>query len=130
MKIVDQTPYYKENGELSLIDRLRAILEFGPGWVKEIEAQKSVISVMKKSLDKNFTLLCNVTPPGLDARIPLILVGPTGLYVMIVTAKAGMFRAKGDQWGIITGSSIKAENPNLLTRVERMARAKIGRAHV
>jgi hypothetical protein len=34
-----------------------------------------------------------------------------------------MFRAKGDQWGIVSGSSIKAENPNLLTRTERMARA-------
>ncbi len=123
MKIVDQTPFFTENGELSLIDRLRATLEFGPGWVKEIEAQKSVISILKKSLDKNFTMLCNVIPPGLDARIPLILVGPTGLYVMVVTPKAGMFRAKGDQWGIISGNSIKAENPNLLTRTERMARA-------
>jgi hypothetical protein len=123
MKIVDQTPFFNENGELSLIDRLRAIMEYGPGWIKEIEATKSVISVLKKSLDKNYTLLCNITPPVLDARIPLILVGPTGLYVMIVTPKVGMFRAKGDQWGILSGNSIKAENPNLLTRTERMARA-------
>jgi hypothetical protein len=34
-----------------------------------------------------------------------------------------MFRAKGDQWGILSGSSIKPENPNLLSRTERMARA-------
>jgi hypothetical protein len=123
MKIIDQTPFFNENGELSFIDRVRATMEFGPGWIKEIEATKSVISVLKKSLDKNYTLLCNITPPGLDARIPLILVGPTGLFVMIVTAKPGMFRAKGDQWGILSGSSIKAENPNLLSRTERMARA-------
>jgi hypothetical protein len=123
MKIIDQTPFFNENGELSFIDRVRATMEYGPGWIKEIEATKSVISVLKKSLDKNYTLLCNITPPGLDARIPLILVGPTGLFVMIVTAKPGMFRAKGDQWGILSGSSIKAENPNLLSRTERMARA-------
>ena len=34
-----------------------------------------------------------------------------------------MFRAKGDQWGLITGNSLKVENPNLLTRTERMAHA-------
>ena len=123
MKIVDQTPFYKENGELSGMDRARAVLQFGLGWFKEIEAQKSVIAVLKKNLDKNYTLLCNVIPPGLEARIPLILVGPTGVYVMCVTPKVGMFRARGDQWGTISGSSLKPENPNLLTRTGRMARA-------
>jgi hypothetical protein len=123
MKIVDQTPYYKENGELSILDRGRAILNFGPGWFKEIEAQKSVIAVLKKNLDKNYTLLCNIIPPGLEARIPLILVGPTGVYVMTVTPKIGMFRARGDQWGGVSGSSFRPENPNLLTLTEKMSRA-------
>ena len=123
MKIVDQTPFYKENGELSLIDRAKAILQFGPGWFKEIEAQKLVIAVLKKTLDKNYTLLCNIIPPGLDARIPLILVGPTGVYVMTVTPKIGMFRARGDQWGTVSGNAFRPENPNLLTLTEKMARA-------
>jgi hypothetical protein len=123
MKIVDQTPYYKENGELSFIDRVKAIMEFGTGWFKEIEAQRLVTAVLKKSLDKNYTLLCNIIPPGLDARIPLILVGPTGVYVMSVTPKIGMFRARGDQWGTVSGSSLRPENPNLLTLTEKMARA-------
>ena len=83
MKIVDQTPFYKENGEISLIDRGKAIMQFGPGWFKQIEAQKSVIAVFKKNLDKNYTLLCNIIPPGLDARIPLILVGLTGVSSVI-----------------------------------------------
>ena len=123
MKVVDQTPFYKENGELSSIDRVKAIMKFGAGWFKEIEAQKSVIAVLDKALDKNYTLLHNVTPAGLDARIPLILVGPTGVFVMCVTPLIGMFRAKGDQWGTITGNAFKPERPNLLPRTERMARA-------
>jgi len=123
MKIVDQTPFYKENGELSILDRGRAIMQFGPGWFKQIEAQKSVITVLKKALDKNFTLLCNIIPPGLDARIPLILVGPTGVYVMSVTPKIGMFRARGDQWGTVSGNSLRPENPNLLILTDKMARA-------
>ena len=123
MKIVDQTPFYKENGELSILDRAKAILQFGPGWFKEVEAQKSVIAVLKKNLDKNYTLLCNVIPPGLEARIPIILVGPTGVYVMTVTPKIGMFRARGDQWGFVSGSTFRPENPNLLTLTEKMSRA-------
>jgi hypothetical protein len=123
MKIIDQTPFFKENGEISLVDRGKAIMQFGLGWIKEIEAQKSVIPVFEKILDRNFTLLRNVAPPGLDVRIPFILVGSTGVFVMDVTALQGMFRAKGDQWGTVEGSNYKPQNPNLLTRTEKLARA-------
>lgn len=123
MKIIDQTPFYKENGELSIIDRGKAILQYGLGWFKEIEAQKSVLSVLDKVLDKNYTLLRNVVPAGLNARIPFILVGPTGVNVMYVTPLVGLFRAKGDQWGTISGNAFKPARPNLLIRTERMARA-------
>jgi hypothetical protein len=74
-------------------------------------------------LDRNYTLLRNVKPPGLEASFPFILVGPTGVFVMYVTPLTGMFRAKGDQWGTITGNTFKNEKPNLMTRTERMARA-------
>jgi hypothetical protein len=123
MKIIDQTPFYNEKGEITLPDRARAFLKFGKNWGTEMEAQKSVISVLDKVLDKHFTLLRNVTPPGVDTPIPFILVGPTGVYVMYVTPLMGMFRAKGDQWGTISGNAFKPEKPNLLTRTENMARA-------
>ena len=123
MKIIDQTPFYTENGEISLVDRGKAMLQFGPSWLKEMEAQKSIVSIFNKVLDKSFTLFRNVTPPGLDARIPFILVGPTGVYVMYVTPLKGMFRAKGDEWGTVVGGAYKPEKPNLLIRTERMARA-------
>jgi len=123
MRIIDQTPFYNENGQISLVDRGKAMMQFGFGWFKEIEAQNTIIGVFDKILDKNFTLLRNVTPPGLDARIPFILVGPPGVFVMYITPVTGMFRAKGDQWGTVVGSSYKPIKPNLLTRTDRMARA-------
>jgi hypothetical protein len=52
MKIIDQTPFYKENGELSIVDRGKAIMQFGFGWFKEIEAQKAIIAVFDKILEK------------------------------------------------------------------------------
>jgi hypothetical protein len=124
MKIIDDTPYFNhETGEISIIDRGRAMMQYGAHWLKEVEGQQQVIAVLDKVLDKSFTLLHNVVPAGLDARFPLILIGPPGVYVMYVTPLIGMFRAKGDQWGTITGSNFKLEKPNLLTRTERMARA-------
>jgi hypothetical protein len=123
MKIIDQTPFFTESGTISVIDRGKAIMRFGPTWFKEIEAQKQVMLLLDTMLDKNYTLLRNVTPPGLETSIPFILVGPTGVYVMYVTHLTGMFRAKGDIWGTISGNAFKPEKPNLLTRTERMARA-------
>jgi hypothetical protein len=123
MKIIDQTPFYKENGELSMVDRGKALMKFGAGWFKEIEGQNSIIAVLDKILDKKFVLLRNITPPGLDTMIPFILVGPTGAFVMSVTAQTGTFRARGDQWGTISGGNFKPEKINLLTRTDRMARA-------
>ncbi|MDP2994321.1 MAG: hypothetical protein Q8N46_04270 [Anaerolineales bacterium] len=124
MKIIDQTPFFNnETGEISLLDRGKALMKYGAGWIKEVEGQKQVITVLGKVLDRNYTLLRNVTPPVLEASFPFILVGPAGVFVMYVTPLTGMFRAKGDQWGTITGNTFKNEKPNLLTRTERMARA-------
>ncbi|MGZ6346033.1 MAG: hypothetical protein ACXWNC_00475 [Anaerolineales bacterium] len=124
MKIIDNTPYYNtETGEITFTDRMRARMKFGSTWIKEAEAQNQIIPVLGKVLDRNYTLLRNATPPGLDASLPFILVGPTGIFVMYVTPITGMFRAKGDQWGTISGDAFKNELPNLLTRTENMARA-------
>jgi len=123
MKIIDQTPFYNEKGEISLIDRLKAMLKYGTNWITEVEAQKEVMLVLGNLLDKNYTLLHNVTLVDLDTSIPLILVGPTGVLVMYVTPQTGMIRIKGDLWGTISGNSFKVVKPNLMTRTERMARA-------
>lgn len=123
MKLIDQTPFFNEKGEISLMDRAKAFMDFGRSWLAEMEAQRSILPVLEKNLDNKFTLLRNVKPPDLDAPIPFILVGPTGIYVIYVTPVLGMFRAKGDQWGTISGNIFKSEKTNLLTRTERMARA-------
>jgi hypothetical protein len=124
MKIIDQTPYLdKKTSKINFVDRAMALLKYGAGWFREIRAQAHIIFVMDKLLDKNFTLLRNVTPPALGVNFPLILVGPTGVFVMYVTALTGTYRAKGDQWGTISGNNFKDEKPNLLIRTERMARA-------
>jgi hypothetical protein len=123
MKIIDQTPFYnKETGEISILDRGKALIKFGPTWIKEVEGQKQIITVLEKVLDNSYTLLRNVVIPQFETSFPFILIGPPGVYVMYVTPLIGLFRARGDQWGSISGNTFKIEKPNLLTRTERMAR--------
>lgn len=123
MKIIDKTPMYDEKGQISPIERAKAILKFGKKWVDDIEAQKSVLPEFEKSLDKNYTLLRNVSLPDLGISIPFILVGPPGVLVIYVSAIKGMFRAKSDQWGTISGNIFKPQKPNLMIRTEQMGRA-------
>lgn len=123
MKIIDQTPFFNEKGEISTADRLKAFVQYGKNWLAEMDAQRAVLPVLDKILDRKFTLLRNIKPPELDAPIPFILIGPPGIFVIYITPILGMFRAKGDQWGTIRGNTFVSEKVNLLTRTERMARA-------
>ena len=123
MKIIDQTPFFNEKGEISTADRVKAFVQYGKGWLTEMDAQRAVLPVLDQILDRKFTLLRNIKPPELDAPIPFILIGPPGIFVLYITPILGMFRAKGDQWGTIRGNSFVTEKVNLLTRTERMARA-------
>jgi hypothetical protein len=123
MKIIDQTPFLSENGEISTLDQIKATLKYGTDWLQEINAQKTVIASFGKVLDNSFTLLRNVTLAGLGATIPIILIGPTGIYVLYVTPLRGMFRAKGDAWGTFEGYNFKPARINIIVRTVQMGRA-------
>lgn len=123
MKIIVQTPFLSEGGKISALDQVKATLKYGAGWLQEINAQKTAIACFGKVLDNSFTLLRNVKLASLDINIPLILVGPAGIYVLYATPLRGMFRAKGDSWGTLVGSTFKPARVNLIVRTARMGRA-------
>jgi len=123
MKIIDQTPFLSENGEISTLDQIKATIKFGADWLQEVHAQKTVMACLGKVLDNSFTLLRNARLAGADISIPLILVGPAGIYVLYVTPLRGMFRAKGDSWGTLEGYIFKPARVNLIVRTANMGRA-------
>jgi hypothetical protein len=123
MKIIDQTPFFSADGKISVVDKARATMKFGATWIQETQAQAAIIPLLDRGLEKKYTLLRNVKLAGLEIIIPLILVGPAGVYAMYATSLRGMYRAKGDQWGTISGDNLKPASVNLLTRTARMARA-------
>lgn len=123
MKIINRTPFYNEKGEISIVDRAKAVLQFGKSWVDEVEAQTAILPFFEKTLGNSFTLLRNIELPEVGINIPFILVGPPGVWVIYVTAIKGTYRARGEEWGTISGDMFKPLKPNLLTRVEQMGRA-------
>jgi hypothetical protein len=123
MKIIDQTPFFNADGKISMVDKAKATMKFGATWIQETQAQAAILPLLDRGLEKKYTLLRNVTLAGLEMSIPLILVGPTGIYAMYVTALRGMYSAKGDQWGTISGDSLKPASVNLLTLTNRLGKA-------
>ena len=122
MKIIDQTPYLSKNGEVSFFNRLQAEIKFGSSWYPEIKAQQVVMDILNRDLNKGFTLLRNITLPGSEATIPLILLGPAGVFVLHVTTLKGNYQAKGENWGSLEHKKVRDVRPNLMVLTSKMAR--------
>ena len=123
MKIIDKTPYQDANGNISIIGRIQGTLKYGFNWFAEVEAQKGVIAQLDRSLEKGFVLIRNFTLPNTEFVIPIILIGPGGVYVIYVTPIKGQFEAKGDQWEIVNYGHSQPAGINLIEIVMRRARA-------
>ena len=123
MKIIDKTPLHDEKGQLSIVGRIQGTLKYGLSWTAELEAQKAVVSQFERIFDKGYVLIRNFTLPNSEIVIPIILLGPSGVYVIHVTTVKGLFEAKGDQWNTITNGVAQPATINLLSRVSRFARA-------
>jgi hypothetical protein len=123
MKIIDHTPFLNEVGEISFFNQIQATLKYGYSWYPEVKAQKVVIDIMSRSLNKGYTLLRNITLPGSQAIIPLILIGPAGVYALFVTHLKGNYQAKGEIWGALEGNKVQTSNSNLLVLTSKMAKS-------
>jgi hypothetical protein len=123
MKIIDTTPFKGPDGQISAVDRVRAIAKYGSGWYSDVQAQDATAALLGRQLDRTYTLLVNPLLPGTDVFMPLVLVGPPGVYLIYVTNERGVFRAKGDEWGSLDGERFTPAKVNLLTRTARLAQA-------
>lgn len=116
MKIVDKTPYRSEAGEIDLLGRLQGTLKYGLTWYNRIQAQDVVIAIMEKQLGSSYALLRNITLPNTEINLPLILIGPPGVFLVNVTHETGVYRAKDDEWGTIAGDRFVPARINQISR--------------
>jgi len=123
MKIIDKTPLLDEKGELGFVQRVQGMLQFGFNWPKELEAQKAIIAFFGRQLEKGYTLIRNMPLGESGIIIPMILLGPAGIYVIEVSHLRGRYEAKGDTWNVESGNQYKPAPINLIKQTIRMARA-------
>src|SRR5215207_69890 len=123
MKIIDKTPLLNEKGELGIVQRVQGMLQFGFNWPKELAAQKAIITFFDRNLEKGYTLIRNYTLGQSGIMVPIILLGPTGIYVIHITYLRGRYEVKGDAWNEASGDGYKPAAVNLIQLTMRMAKA-------
>ena len=123
MKIIDKTPLLNAKGELGVIQRVQGMLKFGFSWPNELDAQKAIVTFFDRNLEKGYTLIRNMTLGASGIMVPLILLGPTGIYVIQVTYLRGRFEARGTAWNEASGDGYKPASINLIQQTARMANA-------
>ena len=122
MKIADRTPFRTENGTIDYMGRAQGTLKYGLSWYARLQAQEVVIAVLEKVLGANFVLLRNVTLPDTDIDLPLVLLGPPGIYLINVTHERGVYRARDDEWGTISGEKFVPAGINQLQRTVKLGK--------
>lgn len=123
MKIIDKTPLLDEKGQLGPMQRIQGMLKYGFNWPNELEAQKAIIAFFERQLEKGYTLIRNMPLGASGITVPIILLGPTGIYVVHVTYLRGRYEAKGNSWNEESGNGYKPASINLIQRTARMANA-------
>ncbi|HJR80287.1 MAG TPA: NERD domain-containing protein [Anaerolineales bacterium] len=123
MKLIDKTPFLDEKGELGIKQRLQGMLQFGFNWPNELQAQKAIINFFDRQLERGYTLIRNMTLGQSGITIPMILLGPAGIFAINVTHLRGRYEAKGGSWNVQSGDGYKPADVNLIQVTARMARA-------
>jgi hypothetical protein len=123
MKIIDKTPLVNEKGELGFIQRVQGMLKYGFNWPNELEAQKAIITFFDRQLEKGYTLIRNMPLGASGIVVPIILLGPAGIYVIHVTYLRGRYEARANTWNEESGSGYKPASVNLVQVTTRMANA-------
>jgi hypothetical protein len=123
MKIIDKTPLVNEKGELGVMQRVQGMLKFGFNWPTELQAQKAIVTFFDRQLEKGYTLIRNMTLGASGITVPMILLGPAGIYVIHVTYLRGRYEARGNMWNEEAGTGFKPADTNLVQQTARMAAA-------
>lgn len=122
MKILDKTPFRTESGEIDIVGRVRGSLSHGLSWYARIQAQNVVIAILEKVLGDKYVLVRNATLVDTEIELPLVLVGPQGVFLINVVHERGVYRAKDDEWGTVRGEQFVPAAINQVKRTQKLAR--------
>lgn len=122
MKHIDQTPYRSESGEINILNRAQGMLKYGMSWHGRIKAQDAIAAILGRQLGGQFVLFQNITLPETEIDLPLILLGPPGVYLINALHERGVYMARDDEWGTLTGETFVPARINQVRRAMTMAK--------
>jgi len=122
MKILDHTPFQDASGQISLVNRIQGTLKYGLSWYPALEAQKIVVSILNKTLERGYSLVRNKELGASGIVAPLVLIGQAGIYLIDVTPLKGFYQARGNEWGTLSNGRFQPAGINIIARAEQLAR--------
>ena len=122
MKIADRTPFRNSSGQIDLPGRLQGTLKYGMAWYPQMQAEDALVAILNKTLGANYILLRNITLSDTAIDLPLVLIGPPGVYMINVAYEHGLFIVRDDEWGKMSGEFFVPARVNLVQRTVKLAR--------
>lgn len=125
MNVIDCTEAQGHTGQSKSLDNLLGSLKIGRGLSQDSSAQGMVISAFQRVVSNKYHMLIDLPLTGLEMPVPLVLVGPPGIWVLHPSGLRGVYRAKGDSWEKIDDrkQTYKPADENLLSQTELQAKA-------
>jgi hypothetical protein len=127
MNIIDCAEEQGQDSQSKSREKLWSSLRLGRGTTEDEEAQDAVIAAFQRLASNKYYMLRDLHLAGTETQVPLLLVGPVGIWVLNPSMLRGVFRARGDSWEIIDDQkhTYKPADDNLLTETESMTKAVV-----
>lgn len=124
MRVIDRNTAQKPASKPALPGPVQKIIANLGGQGDE-PAKKSLIAALERSLDNQYLMLGPVKLERLDEPLPLVLLGPTGVWVIDASSLKGIYQVKEDTWEKLESQShhFKTARPNLPARILAMSQA-------
>jgi len=113
MKVHNFSDIKSIGGQLAFRDRISGVYKYGFSWPKDLNALDVFTAMLQRDVDQRSTLIRDFTLPDVEVTIPLILIGPPGVLVILLTRERGMFRAREGEWFIHTGKYMSMLHKNI-----------------
>jgi hypothetical protein len=125
MKLIDCAAEYEKRGKGKSLDSIVSSFKAGRGRSHDPKSEETVIAAFQRMVDNKFFMLRNVALKGMDGLIPLVLVGPPGVWMIYPSGLRGVYRAVGESWEIIDErrQTYKPAGENLISKADQMAQA-------
>jgi hypothetical protein len=125
MKIIDCSPQNSEkNGIQDLARRAQDLLPIHLSKNPIRVAEEVVIELLKRNTTSKYLLLRNIVIEPLNEPVPMLLIGPTGVWVIAATDIKGVYKAQDEHWYELKGKERKyhPSRPNLVFTTYQMER--------